>query len=455
MKIGFLALSGIRACDPELVALGLTLPGVLERSKVVAALPSLGLLTLAGMTPAEHELAYVEVTDPQRLEQLPTGFDLVAISSLSAQIKDAYAIAAHYRAAGVPAVMGGLHVTARPEEPARHGAAAVIGEGELVWHQVLADAARGALAPVYDARGRDFDLARAPLPAFELLEPGRYNRFTVQTSRGCPWRCNFCASSILLTQKYKQKPVGKVLAEIDRLRALFPRPFIEFADDNSFVHRAYWYELLPELKARRIRWFTETDLSVYRDERLLELMREAGCVEVLIGFESPSRRALDGVELKRNFKHARFDEYRAAIRTIQRHGIRVNACFVVGLDGHGPGVVDELLEFVRETPSFDVQVTVPTAFPGTPLWRQLEREGRLLDADAYERCTLFDVNFEPRGMSVGALRAAMRRLVVELYGEAATTARRDEFHATWLREQARRRAARPSARLARPVPAAS
>jgi hypothetical protein len=89
MRIGFLALSGIRACDPEPVALGLTLPGVLERSKVVAALPSLGLLTLAGMTPREHELAYVEVTDPKRLDALPTGFDLVAISSLSAQIKDA------------------------------------------------------------------------------------------------------------------------------------------------------------------------------------------------------------------------------------------------------------------------------------------------------------------------------------------------------------------------------
>jgi len=144
MRIGFLALSGIRACDPELLALGLTLPGVLERSKVVAALPSLGLLTLAGMTPREHELIYVEVTDPKQLDPPPTGFDLIAISSLSAQGKDAYRIAERYRAAGVPVVMGGLHVTARPEEPSRHGAAAVVGEGEIVWREVLEDAARGA-----------------------------------------------------------------------------------------------------------------------------------------------------------------------------------------------------------------------------------------------------------------------------------------------------------------------
>jgi len=121
---------------------------------------------------------------------------------------------------------------------------------------------------------------------------------------------------------------------------------------------------------------------------------------------------------------------------------------VVGLDGHGPEAVDELLDFVRDTPSFDVQVTVPTAFPGTPLWNQLAREGRLLDDRAYERCTLFDVNFEPREMSVEALRAAMRRLLVELYSDAATTARRDQFHETWLREQARRIAGRRLADVA-------
>jgi hypothetical protein len=116
----------------------------------------------------------------------------------------------------------------------------------------------------------------------------------------------------------------------------------------------------------------------------------------------------------------------------------------MGLDGHGPEAVDDLLDFVHENPSFDVQVTVPTAFPGTPLWSQLFREGRLLDDLAYERCTLFDVNFQPRGMSVAGLRAAMRRLVIELYSDAATTARRDQFHQAWMREQARRQAARPA-----------
>ena len=143
-------------------------------------------------------------------------FDLVAISSLSAQVKEAYALAERYHVHGVPVVMGGLHVTSVPDEPARHGATAVLGEGELAWPLILEDAARGTLKPVYDLRGQEFNLADAPMPAFELLDMNRYNRITVQTSRGCPWRCSFCASSILLTRKYKQKPAAKVLAELDR-----------------------------------------------------------------------------------------------------------------------------------------------------------------------------------------------------------------------------------------------
>lgn len=436
MKIALIAMSGIRACDAELLQLGLTLPGFVERSRTIASLPSLGLLTLAGMTPPTHEVHYLEVDDINTMTSLPLGFDLVAISSLSAQIKEGYQLAQRYRAQRVPVVMGGLHVTANPGEPGLHGATAIAGEGEVVWQEVLADAQRGRLNPLYDARGREFDLGNAPMPAFELLDVGRYNRITVQTSRGCPWRCTFCASSILLTDKYKQKPIGKVLAEIDRIRAIWPRPFIEFADDNSFVNRRYWKELLPELAKRRIRWFAETDLSVHEDEELLELMRKAGCRQVLIGFESPVAGALDGLELRRNWKRARYEQYRQAICRIQAHGISVNACFVIGLDGHGVEVFDALREFVKDALPYDVQVTLPTAFPGTPFYSQLQREGRLLDDKAWERCTLFDINFVPMRMSVEELRRGFHRLVADLYEEQFTKLRRERFHRQCLNTRA-------------------
>uniref|UniRef100_UPI003563F4C0 B12-binding domain-containing radical SAM protein n=1 Tax=Pontiella sp. TaxID=2837462 RepID=UPI003563F4C0 len=361
MKIAFIAMSGIRACDPELLELGLTLPGFVERSKQIASLPSLGLLTLAGMTPDHHDIRYIEVPDLAAEPNEPELFDLVAISSYSAQINEGYELARRYREAGIPVVMGGPHVTALPHEARKYCTSVIIGEGEPVWHEVLADAERGKLKVFYDARNRDFDLADAPMPAFELLDIEKYNRLTVQTSRGCPHNCAFCAGSNLICNHYKQKPAEKVLAEIDKIGAIWPHPFIEFADDNSFVNKAYWKALLPELKKRRIKWFTETDLSVAEDPELLRLMRESGCAQVLIGLESPTLDPLDHLEINSNWKLNRFAKYKDALQTIQSHGITVNGCFIVGLDGQTTAVFDDIYTFVKEAELYEVQITILTA----------------------------------------------------------------------------------------------
>ena len=427
MNIALIAMSGVRACDQELLKLGLTLPGFVERSKTIASLPSLGLLTLAGMTPTRHDVRYIEVADIRDLKELPRGVDLAVISSFSAQVKEGYELARRFRAIGVQVVMGGLHVTSVPQEAIDVGASAVVGEGEVVWHEILADAERGALKPIYDARGREFEMADAPMPAYELLDMNKYNRITVQTSRGCPWRCSFCASSILLTNRYKQKPVARVLSEIDKIQELWRRPFIEFADDNAFVNRAWWREFLPLLATRRVKWFAETDLSVAEDEELLSMMREAGCAEVLIGFESPIAEGLGNLELRKNWKLKKFPKYKRVIETIQSHGIRVNACFVVGLDGHTSGIFDALYDFVEEALPYDVQITYPTPFPGTPFYRQLKDQGRLLYDGAWERCTLFDINFTPTHMTVDELRLGFYDLAGRLYCDGFTKFRRDQF----------------------------
>ena len=431
MKIALVAMSGVRACDAELLRLGLTLPGFVERSKTIASLPSLGLLTLAGMTPAEHDVEYIEVADIRGFEDATlASFDLVAISSFSAQVKEGYELARRCAARRTPVVTGGLHVTSCPDEPARFGAAAVIGEGEVVWREVLSDAEAGCLRARYDARGHEYDFRHTPMPAFHLLDISKYNRLTVQTSRGCPWRCAFCASSILLTGRYKQKSAARVLEEVDAIRDLWRRPFIEFADDNAFVNRAWWKAFLPELRHRRVKWFAETDVSVAEDDELLAAMRDAGCAEVLIGFESPGSAGLDGIERRRNWKLKQEPAYCDAVRRIQSHGIRVNACFVVGLDGHTDAVFDDVYRFAEEVAPYDVQVTLPTPFPGTPFYHQLKRQDRLLEEGAWEKCTLFDVNFRPSHMTPDELRQGFRQLVVKLYGEAFTQYRRDAFKLT-------------------------
>jgi radical SAM superfamily enzyme YgiQ (UPF0313 family) len=249
----------------------------------------------------------------------------------------------------------------------------------------------------------------------------------VQTSRGCPHHCEFCASSILLTPRYKVKPVEKVIAEIREIKKIWARPFIEFADDNSFVHREHYKQLLRALARENVRWFTEADVRVAEDDDLLGLMRDSGCQQVLIGLESPGGTSLNGLELKNNWKARQQDFYKSAIARIQSYGITVNGCFILGLDTHTPDVFDSVFHFVRESGLYEVQVTFMTPFPGTPLYHRLRQEGRILRDKAWELCTLFDINFRPKNMSVPELQHGFLDLVKRLYSADETTERRSKF----------------------------
>lgn len=428
MKIGFLALSGVRVMDAELLKIGVNLPGFVERSKVIASLPSLGLLTLAGLTPDHHEIAYIEVpdiNDPALIAKLPGPFDVVAISSFTAMIKDAYVLADRYRAAGTRVILGGLHVTLCPDEAAAHADAIVIGEGEPVWPALVRDLETGTLKPRYQCM-QPFDLADAPMPRFDLLDVNHYNRLTIQTSRGCPWNCEFCAASIRLNPKYRTKPVAKVIAELHRIKEIWAAPFIEFADDNTFADRRHGHALMDALASENIRWFTETDISVAHDEALLRKMKAAGCAQVLIGLEDPAN-ATEGIELKGNWKARQHTHYLESIRRIQDHGITVNGCFVLGLDQHTQESFDRIWDFINASQLFEVQLTVLTPFPGTPLYTRLASEGRLTEPLAWEKRTLFDITFKPRSMTAETLRQGMIDLAGKVYSADFTEHRRRQF----------------------------
>lgn len=428
MKIGFIAMSGVRAHNEELTKLGLTLPGFVDRNRIIASMPSLSLLTLAGLTPEKFDVEYREIADLRTAGALPEDYDLVAISTFTAQLHEAYSVADFYRSKNIPVVMGGLTVLSLREEAKEHCASVVVGEGEPLWPEVLADFERGALKPLYvQAAPGSFNLRDAPMPRFDLLDPAKYNRITVQTSRGCPHKCEFCASSILLTPRYKLKPVDKVIAEIQAIKRIWPRPFIEFADDNSFVNYRHYKELLRRLTKEKLRWFTEADLNVAKDDELLGLMRDSGCQQILIGLESPRRPSLQKVELNSNWKARQQDHYKAAIAKIQSYGITVNGCFILGLDGDTPEIFDDVLTFVRDSGLYEVQITFLTAFPGTPLYDRLKREGRIIRDKAWELCTLFDINLTPKNMSVDQLQRGFLGLAETLYSAEETNARRRKF----------------------------
>ncbi len=426
MRIGLIAMSGVRAWSEDLNRAGLTMPGIVERSQVIASMPSLSLLTLAALTPPGIEVEYHEIRDLRREGSPPDRFDLVAIASQSAQIHDAYSVADEYRARGVTVVLGGIHVTSLPEEALAHADAVVVGEAEAVWPRLVGDFLNGRLERIYRPEG-EFRLADAPLPRWDLLEVEKYNRLLVQTSRGCPHRCEFCASSILLTKTYKIKPVERVIEEVRAIKSIWRRPFIEFADDNSFASRPHGRAICEALAHEGVRWFTECDVSIADDPALLDGMRRAGCRQVLIGLESPRPEGLDRLEQRRNWKLRQVSRYEAAVHAIQSCGITVNGCFILGLDGDTEETVDEIARFADRVGLYDVQITVLTPFPGTPLYERLLREGRIIEPGAWHKCTLFDVNFVPRNMSPECLQRGLVSLAHRLYDEPVLARRRERF----------------------------
>ncbi|MCP4613892.1 MAG: B12-binding domain-containing radical SAM protein [Planctomycetes bacterium] len=426
-RLGLIAVSGVRIQDQELLTLGLKLPGFVERGKTIASLPSLSLLTLAGMTPDHINVSYHELPDEVDPNLIKESFDAVAIASFSARIKDAYRLCDLYRSLGVKTILGGLHVTAMPEEASRHADAVVLGEAELVWSDLINDLEKGKLASVYDSRGQEFNLANAPMPRFNLLDITRYNRITIQTQRGCPFDCEFCASSVRLVSRYQVKPIDKVMAEIEAVKSIWPQPFIEFADDNSFVNKRHSKKLLKAISGQNLKWFTETDMSIADDDELLGLMRDSGCSQVLIGFESPVLTGLTGLERKGDWKAKQRDRYAWAIDRIQSAGITVNGCFVFGLDGQGIDQFDTVEQFVKDSGLYEVQITIQTPFPGTPLYNRLKSEGRLINETAWETCTLFDLNYRPDQMSPETFTQGFKGLVSRIYSNEATRARRRMF----------------------------
>lgn len=433
MRVGLIAMSGTPIRDTGVAAIVSSSASLRARLAAVASLPSLGLLTVAAIASGYAEVEYLQCANPAQWHRLPGGFDLIGISSFSAQIDEAYELASRYKESGVPVVIGGTHASVLPDDVCARGFVAAIGEAELVWDDIMIDAQAGTLKSRYGELGSLCDITKSPVPAFHLLAADKFRRVPIQTSRGCPHRCEFCAASVMISPRYRQKNIPQVLAEIDRVLSLWKRPFIEFVDDNALVDRAYWKALLSEIAKRKIRWFAECDVSVGSDLELLDLMRASGCREVLIGLESSEAEDMRGVELNNDWKRRSQSLYRQNIANIQSRGIRVIGCFMLGLDGQTKSACGAIYDFIDESGLFDVQITLQTAFPGTPLYTRLAQNGRLRSPQGYKDCTLFDLNIVPQNMSEAEIVDAFRRLMQKVHANEEVARRRKTFNANLKR----------------------
>ncbi len=433
-KVILISMSGVRVYNKKLLEVGLTLPGFVDRSKVIASLPSLGLLTLAAYTPKNWTVIYKELDaytedDLANIEQEQP--DLIAFSSLTARINETYKISRLFRSKGIKTVIGGLHVSALPEEALNYADAIVQGEGELIWQQLLADVEHNALAQLYSSLKNKkyiYHFDDTVIPRYDLLDISKYNRITLQTTRGCPLHCSFCAASRTISS-YKKKPIAQIERELNKVFEIWDKPFIELADDNTFIDKKWAKDLLKLFANYNMKWFTESDISLAYDDELLELLSKSNCSQVLIGFESTTANSLKGID-RTNWKFKQFDKYLKAIDKIQSYGISVNGCFILGFDSHTKEIFKETEQFITDSNLSEVQLTLLTPFPGTDLYKQYKKENRLLNNNLWEKYTLFDVTFIPKNFSVEELENEFQALMTKIYAEEVVKKRKSIFRQT-------------------------
>jgi len=319
-----------------------------------------------------------------------------------------------------------LHVSALPDEAKKHADVIVQGEGELSWGAVLYDFENNCLKQVYSSLSEptyDFQLKNSKVPKYELLEISKYNRLTIQTTRGCPRNCNFCAASRTISA-YKKKPIKLIKKELDAIFKIWDKPFIELADDNTFVDKKWSKKLLKLFAKYKMRWFTETDISIAYDDELLELLAKSNCSQILIGFESINSDSVK--DLDSGWKYKQFDNYTKAIDKIQSYGISVNGCFILGFDSDTKETFLETEKFIKESNLTDVQITLLTPFPQTDLYLQLQKEGRLLPIN-WNKCTLFDVMFVPKNFTVEELENEFQKLMTNIYTDELVKERKKRY----------------------------
>jgi len=350
---------------------------------------------VAGLTPESWEVRIIdEAVEPLDLD---LEADLVGITVMTPLAPRAYQLADHFRRRGTPVVLGGIHPTVLPDEAARHADAVVVGEAEEVWSEVVRDAARRRLRRFYRPARRP-DLTGLPLPRRDLFRPGAYlATATVQTSRGCPFACDFCSVTRFFGRTYRWRPVDEIVREVSSLG----QGVALFVDDNIFGAPARARELFQRLAPLRIRWIGQSSINIARNLELLKLAAKSGCRGLFIGLESlvPGNLRQMGKSLVN-----RVGDYREAIIRIQEHGIGVEGAFIFGLDQDDPDIFGRTVDFARRVRLAAAQFGILTPFPGTPLRDRMEREKRITERD-WGCYTISQVVYQPARMSAAVLKA--------------------------------------------------
>lgn len=357
--------------------------------------PLLSTSLLAGLTPSRHEISIIDESISEI--DFDQKVDLVAITAITPLAPRGYEIADQFRQRGKKVVIGGIHASWLPEEAKNHSDGVAIGEADETWAEILEEAEAGRLKPFYRQKERT-NLSRLPIPRRSLLpRKGYLFHNLIQTTRGCPYDCEFCSVTALHGRTYRMRPVSDVEKEIQSLER--SKAYIFFVDDNIVGNLSYARELLTMLSHYRLRWVSQGPIHIAENEEILSLMAKAGCHGLFIGFESLREENLDLMGKRIN----RVEMYEKGIQRLHDAGIGVYGSFVFGYDYDDVSVFDEFLEFADRNRIEGTFLPILTPFPGTRIYQRLKQEGRLL-TENWSKYDMATVVFQPKRMTVEELQ---------------------------------------------------
>lgn len=389
-----------------------TLDKILPNKRAVH--PPLGLATLAALCPESWE---IEIVD-ENIESIPLEprADIIGICGMGVQFKRQKELLNFYRRKGYFVVAGGSYASLCPELYGSIVDTVIAGEAEYIWKDFCRDFEEGKPERLYHECG-EVAMTDSPVPRFDLLKLDKYQAVSLQFSRGCPFRCEFCDIIVMFGRKPRTKCLEQVGKELDQLRSLNINK-VFFVDDNLIGNKPLAKKLLKFLSDYQIRhnyWFnfgTEASLNIAQDDELLELFRDANFGWVFIGIESPDE---DSLKETLKFQNTRQDMM-SSIRKVYSYGIEILAGFIIGFDNDTMEVFEKQYRFIMNSGIQSAMIGLLTAAPKTPLYERLEKEGRLI-LDANNQGidnTKLSTNIIPKQMGYAEMVSGYRGLYYRL-----------------------------------------
>lgn len=367
--------------------------------------PSLSLVTVASLTSSEHEV-WIEDENVEEID-LTDEPDLVGITVNVDTSQRAFHIARSYRQKGVKVVFGGIHASTNPKEMLKHCDTVVIGEAEGVWDKLLDDLSKDELQDIYKNEYAP-ELNSIPIPNWSLVKKNKYLYTNIiSASRGCPFKCNFCYnSSEYITNPFRNRPIDEVLKEINS----FTTKQLFFIDDNFIGNIGWTKEFIAAIKGKGYTWHAAVSANIYHHKELIDEFAESGCKSLFIGFESIIAESIKHADKKQN----KIEEYEDLIRLLHQKGIMVNASLVFGFDHDTKDVFEKTLKWLIDNKIETMTAHILTPYPGTVLYKQLEKEGRIIDHTP----TLYNTSnvvYHPKQMTVTELKEGYLWIYKEFY----------------------------------------